>query len=233
MNDFVKITGLTKVYGSRTIINNLNLTVEGGSSVAIMGPSGSGKSTLLNMIGMLEDPTAGTISINGSILPSCNSSKATQFRRNQINYLFQSYALLSQESALTNVLLGMEYVKGKKTDKMRAAKEVLQQLGLGAVMEDKISTLSGGEQQRVSIARCILKPGDLILADEPTGALDKELANRIFSQLLGLQRHIGKTLIVVTHDSTLAAQCDRQIHLTNATTEAHSYQNRQPPQGDQ
>lgn len=134
-------------------------------------------------------------------------------RRGKINYLFQSYALINDMSALDNVTLGMRFTRDSKQVRQRKAKAMLSRLGLGHVAGDKIMTLSGGEQQRVALARCILKPGDLILADEPTGALDRDLAQHVFDEMLRLQHEYGKTLIIVTHDLGIAAQCDNTIEL--------------------
>lgn len=209
----LSIRNLTRRFGNRTILHDFSLDVEEGSSIAITGPSGSGKSTLLNMIGLLDAPTEGTIDLDGSPLPPINSGAATRLRRNAINYLFQSYALITDMTALDNVLLGMTYAPGTRTAKRRQARAMLAQVGLAHVMGDKAMTLSGGEQQRVAMARALLKPGDLILADEPTGALDHDLAQRVFHDLLTLQREYRRTLIVVTHDPTIASQCDRTIRL--------------------
>ncbi|MCH9276730.1 ABC transporter ATP-binding protein [Bifidobacterium amazonense] len=204
---------LCKTYGSRTILHGLSFSVEEGTSMAITGPSGSGKSTLLNIIGLLDTPTGGTITLDGQPLPGIDSRNATMLRRSKINYLFQSYALINDMSALDNVTLGMRFTRDSNQVRQRKAKAMLDRLGLGHVTGDKIMTLSGGEQQRVALARCILKPGDLILADEPTGALDHDLAQHVFDEMLRLQHEYGKTLIIVTHDPGIAAQCDHAIEL--------------------
>ncbi|NEG42754.1 ABC transporter ATP-binding protein [Bifidobacterium dentium] len=213
MNTKLVADHLSKTYGSRTILHGLSFSVEEGTSMAITGPSGSGKSTLLNIIGLLDAPTGGAIMLDGQPLPGIDSRNATMLRRNKINYLFQSYALINDMSALDNVTLGMRFTRDSNQVRQRKAKAMLARLGLGHVTGDKIMTLSGGEQQRVALARCILKPGDLILADEPTGALDHDLAQHVFDEMLRLQHEYGKTLIVVTHDPGIAAQCDHAIEL--------------------
>lgn len=213
MNTKLAADHLCKTYGSRTILRDLSFSVEEGTSMAITGPSGSGKSTLLNIIGLLDTPTGGAITLDGQPLPGIDGRRATMLRRGKINYLFQSYALINDMSALDNVTLGMRFTCDSKQVRQRKAKAMLSRLGLGHVAGDKIMTLSGGEQQRVALARCILKPGDLILADEPTGALDRDLAQHVFDEMLRLQHEYGKTLIIVTHDLGIAAQCDNTIEL--------------------
>lgn len=213
MNTKLAADHLCKTYGSRTILRDLSFSVEEGTSMAITGPSGSGKSTLLNIIGLLDTPTGGAITLDGQPLPGIDGRRATMLRRGKINYLFQSYALINDMSALDNVTLGMRFTRDSKQVRQRKAKAMLSRLGLGHVAGDKIMTLSGGEQRRVALARCILKPGDLILADEPTGALDRDLAQHVFDEMLRLQHEYGKTLIIVTHDLGIAAQCDNTIEL--------------------
>lgn len=213
MNTKLAADHLCKTYGSRTILRDLSFSVEEGTSMAITGPSGSGKSTLLNIIGLLDTPTGGAITLDGQPLPGIDGRRATMLRRGKINYLFQSYALINDMSALDNITLGMRFTRDSNQVRQRKAKAMLSRLGLGHVTGDKIMTLSGGEQQRVALARCILKPGDLILADEPTGALDRDLAQHVFDEMLRLQHEYGKTLIIVTHDLGIAAQCDNTIEL--------------------
>lgn len=213
MSTILKLTGVTKSFGSRTILNDVNITLDSGQSLALTGPSGCGKSTLLNIVGLLETSDSGTLTLNNVTYPKPNSGKAAKMRRNMISYLFQSYALIPSDTALQNVLLGMKYVNENKQHKITQAKELLARLGLEKVINDKVFTLSGGEQQRVALARCILKPGNLILADEPTGALDPQLASVVMDEILQLQHEYQKSLIVVTHDQKVAAACDHQLAL--------------------
>lgn len=213
MSHLLSISNLHKTYGSRPILENISFDVHHGQSLAITGPSGCGKSTLLNIIGLLETPTSGQITIEGIPYPNINSSKAAQIRRTLISYLFQSYALIQSHTALENVTLGMKYAQGTKKEKLERAQHLLERLSLGHVMNDKVFTLSGGEQQRVALARCILKPGKLILADEPTGALDPLLSGVVLKEILQLQHEYGKSLIVVTHDHNVARACDTHLAL--------------------
>lgn len=220
MKPLLTIENLTKTYGSRTILDNLTLDVADGDSIAIMGRSGSGKSTLLNIIGLLEQQTSGTLTFRGTPLPRINRSAATALRRDHINYLFQSFALINSSSTIENILIGLHSVKLRRAVKEKQIMELLGQLGLRDVARDKVMTLSGGERQRVALARCLLKPGELILADEPTGALDDALAERAVTEMLSLQRDYGKTLIIVTHDRRVADRCDRIFELDSGSLTA-------------
>lgn len=215
MAKMVEIKNVSKKYGSRQIFRNFSLDIEQGEFVSIVGPSGCGKSTLLNMIGLLETVDSGNIRIDGKKLPGLNGKKATLFRRNVINYLFQSYALINDMTVMQNVLVAMNFLDLSPKEKMRRAQDVLERLEINGQKDQKISTLSGGEQQRVSIARTILKPGNLILADEPTGALDENTANQVFSLIKELSTGDHKTIIMVTHNQQLAQRTDRMIALSN------------------
>lgn len=220
MKPLLTIENLTKTYGSRTVLDNITLDVANGDSIAIMGRSGSGKSTLLNIIGLLEQQSSGTMTFRGTPLPRINRSAATAVRRDHINYLFQSLALINSSSAIENILIGLHSVKLRRAVKEKQIMELLGHLGLHDVARDKVMTLSGGERQRVALARCLLKPGELILADEPTGALDDALAEIAVTEMLSLQRDYGKTLIVVTHDRRVADRCDRILELDSGSLTA-------------
>lgn len=213
MDAILQVKDLSKTFGTRKVLQGLNFSVARGSSLAITGPSGCGKSTLLNIIGLLESPSSGSVLLEGKQLPKINSLKATRLRREKINYLFQSYALVTDKTAMQNAMLGLHYTKLSKVQKREQILEMFEKLDLGVVANEKVSTLSGGEQQRLAAARCMLKPGELILADEPTGALDHALAMRVFDQILTLQREHKKTLMIVTHDLELASRCDEVLEL--------------------
>lgn len=210
----LELRNIKKSYDDDIIIDNMSFNIEERSIVAIIGKSGSGKTTILNMIGLLEPVDGGDILLNDKPLPSINSKKATMIRRNQINYLFQSNALINDATALQNLLLAMEFVGGSKKEKIAKIKTVLEELQIGKCIHKKINTLSGGEQQRVAMARCILKPGDVILADEPTGSLDPVMSSLVFELLLKLRDSYGKTIVIVTHDMKLAEKADRIINIT-------------------
>ncbi|OFI48230.1 ABC transporter [Floricoccus tropicus] len=213
MNKAIEIQKLSKSFGNRKIIDNLNLTVMENEIVSLVGPSGCGKSTLLNMIGMLETVDSGKIKLFGKELPKITSKKATLARRDDINYLFQSFALVSDLTVKENLLLAMNFMNIKKSEKEKRIIEVLTWLDIDKLINEKVNKLSGGEQQRVAIARAILKPGDLILADEPTGSLDPLMAENVFSIIEKLRDNFGKTIIVVTHSMELANRTDRIIQL--------------------
>ena len=194
----VDVRNVTKKFGTRTIIKNISFSVEDGELVALIGPSGCGKSTLLNMIGTLEPIDKGDIRIYGKKLPGINSRKATLLRRNTINYLFQSFALISDMTVFQNLLLSMRFLNIKEKEKEARIHSVLKLVSLSHLESSMVNTLSGGEQQRVALARTILKPGKLILADEPTGALDVKAAELSFSLIKSLCKKYHKTVIMVT-----------------------------------
>ena len=211
----VDVRNVTKKFGTRTIIKNISFSVEDGELAALIGPSGCGKSTLLNMIGTLEPIDKGDIRIYGKKLPGINSRKATLLRRNTINYLFQSFALISDMTVFQNLLLSMRFLNLKEKEKEARIHPVLKLVGLSHLESSMVNTLSGGEQQRVALARTILKPGKLILADEPTGALDVKAAELSFSLIKSLCKKYHKTVIMVTHSLDLAQRADRVIDLAN------------------
>ena len=209
----ISVRQLSKYYGAKRVIENISFEISDREFVALIGPSGSGKSTLLNLIGLLETVDEGTIMIDGEILPQVNSKKATHLRRNVLNYLFQSNALIPNESVSDNLMLALHYTDLTKKEKDKKIKTVLAKVHMESFLESRINELSGGEQQRIAIARAILKPGELILADEPTGSLDPQMAQPAFELLKLLRDEYGKTIILVTHNMNQAQQCDRIIDL--------------------
>ena len=212
--NILELKNVNKSYDGRKIIDNLTISIPENSLVAITGKSGSGKSTILNMIGLLESIDSGSIKINGNSIPNINSSKATMLRRNTINYLFQSYALISDITVLDNLMVAMEFLDLSKKEKNDKIDKVLKDLDIFILKNKKVNTLSGGEQQRVALARCILKPGNLILADEPTGSLDPKLAEIVFELIKYLRDKYNKTVIIVTHDISLANKADFIVDLS-------------------
>lgn len=209
----IELNDISKSYGNRRIIDNLSFHIEEKEIVAIVGKSGSGKSTILNMIGLLETYDDGEILLKEKRLPDLNSKEATLLRRNEINYLFQTNALISEKTVRENLMLAMEYVDIKDEEKFKKISEILDRLDILDIIDQKANTVSGGEAQRVALARCILKPGDLILADEPTGSLDPKMSNEVFSLLLSLRNDYNKTILIVTHDMDMAKKCDRAIDI--------------------
>ncbi|ESE29736.1 putative bacteriocin export ABC transporter [Eubacterium brachy ATCC 33089] len=212
--NIIELKNVSKSYDGRKIIDNLTISIPENSLVAITGKSGSGKSTILNMIGLLESIDSGSIKINGNNIPNINSSKATMLRRKTINYLFQSYALISDITVWDNLMIAMEFLDLSKKEKNDEIDKVLRDLDIFILKNKKVNTLSGGEQQRVALARCILKPGNLILADEPTGSLDPKMAEIVFELIKYLRDKYNKTVIIVTHDILLANKADFIVDLS-------------------
>ena len=213
MKRFLQVDALNKSFGSNTVLHNISFGIESGESVALVGPSGCGKSTLLNIIGLLEALDSGTINLEGRTYPSINSKKATFMRRTEINYLFQSFALINDWKVSKNLLLALQYTKLSKQEQERLIRTALENYGIGEKFDAVVNELSGGEKQRVAIARAMIKPGNLILADEPTGSLDKAMATIVIDSLLDSVHANHKTLLMVTHDMGIAQRCDRIIEL--------------------
>ena len=209
----VEIMDVTKKYGDRVIFVHINMEIREGEMTALIGPSGCGKSTLLNMIGLLEDLSNGKIRIFGKEIPKINSRKATMLRRNTVNYLFQSSALVGDMTVYQNLMLAMHFVRISQKEKEIRINRMLHEVGLPKMKSAVVNTLSGGEQQRVALARTLLKPGKLILADEPTGALDEKSAEKVFLLLRDLCVQYKKTVIMVTHNMELARKADRVVNL--------------------
>jgi len=209
----IEVLNVTKKFGKRYIFKNLNLSVEDGEFVSIVGPSGCGKSTLLNMIGLLESSDVGQIKLKGKEIPKIKSNGATMLRRNTINYLFQSFALINDMTIYHNLFLAMNFSNITTKEKDTRIDEILKKVHLEEFKDEKVNTLSGGEQQRVALARTMLKPGDIILADEPTGSLDSVAAEIAFNLIKDLSKQYSKTVMMVTHSKHLANQADRIINI--------------------
>ena len=207
----IKLENVSKSY-SKSILKNISLEIKQGEFVAIVGESGKGKSTLLNIIGLLEKADSGKVFIDGECNIEPNSSKAAKVLRYKINYLFQNFALIDEKNVYKNLMLSLQYVKANKKRKIQMIDSVLSKVGLEGYGNRKVFELSGGEQQRVAIARCMLKPCKIVLADEPTGSLDINNRDRVLKLLNELNKE-GKTIIIVTHDKEVAESCGRIINL--------------------
>ncbi len=191
----------------------INLSINKGEMVAIMGPSGSGKSTLMNIIGLLDRPSSGALVIdNDTVTLSMSDRKLARLRSQKIGFVFQSFNLLPKVSALGNVMLPAMYAPERKRQVIERAKELLAQVGLKERMRHKPTELSGGEKQRVAIARALMNNPEIILADEPTGNLDSKSGQGVIDILKELHKK-GKTVIIITHDTKVADQCGRVLHL--------------------
>lgn|SRR5574344_2079 len=207
----IKIENLTKSFGEKVVINNFNYEINEGNIVAIMGKSGCGKSTFLNILGLLDLDYDGKVLYDNKEIAKEKDNKRTEYIRNNINYLFQNYALIDDDSVYENLLLALEYEHISKKEKKKIIDRTLNLVDLKEYDDKKIYTLSGGEQQRVALARVILKKGNIILCDEPTGNLDKENSNKVMNILKELKKK-NRTIIIVTHDEEIANQCDDIIH---------------------
>lgn len=208
----INLNKVCKKYNSKTILNNFSLSIDEGDFIAIMGDSGKGKSTLLNIIGLLESFDSGELTIDGSTNIPINSQKSNAMLRNTISYLFQNFALIETETVNVNLELALKYVNKSKSEKKKMIEEVLNKVGLPNFQKNKVYELSGGEQQRVSLARLMLKPSKIILADEPTGSLDATNRDIVLSLLKDLNKE-GKTILLVTHDMYVANKCKKIIEL--------------------
>ncbi len=200
--------GLERVHALRGV----TMEVTAGDYVAIVGPSGCGKSTLLNLIGVIDQPTAGTVSIDGKRVDGMSDRDATTFRLRTIGFVFQRFYLLPILSAVENVSLPMAEAKVPAPERTKRAAELLEYVGLASRMNHRPSELSGGEQQRVAIARALANKPSLLLADEPTGELDADTGADIISLFRRLNAD-GTTIVVVTHDEQLAEAARRQVHM--------------------
>lgn len=210
--NIIEITNLEKKYEGETVLKNINLTVEQGEFICIHGKSGCGKSTLLNIIGLIEKFDSGSLKLFGKEIRNRSEFLKKNLIRYKIGYLFQNYALIDESTVKTNLLVGLKYTKYSESEKKKLIADALGKVGLSGFEDKCIYKLSGGEQQRVAIARIILKPSELILADEPTGSLDP--ANRdIVLELIRKINSEGKTVLMVSHDDHVVNTADRVIEL--------------------
>lgn len=202
--------------GSLTILDGINVSIEAGETVAIVGASGSGKSTLLGLLAGLDVPTSGSVRIFGHDLFALDEDGRAALRAEQVGFVFQSFQLLPHLNALENVLLPMELTgrsPDENTSPVDAARTLLQRVGLGERLSHYPKYLSGGEQQRVALARAFVLRPPLLLADEPTGSLDARTGEAVIELMFALNRERGSTLLLVTHDPDIAQRCGRQIEL--------------------
>jgi ABC-type lipoprotein export system ATPase subunit len=213
----IQTEALTKEYGDGTSVralDDISISIASGEFVAIRGPSGSGKSTLLNLIGTLDNPTSGRVVVDGVDVGTLKGDALADFRRAKIGFVFQLFNLVPTLNALENIMLPLlPYQRGLGFKLEARARELLTRMGLEERLHHLPGQLSGGEQQRVAIARALINSPSLILADEPTGNLDTKIGEEIVRLLRQLNQEQGLTLVLVTHDATVASQADRIIHL--------------------
>lgn len=199
-------------------LDGVDLCVDRGEVIAIMGPSGSGKSTLMNILGCLDHPTEGEYYLDGEQVSNLRDDQLADIRNRKVGFIFQNFNLLPRQTALANVELPMRYA-GIKQGRTQLAREALELVGLGDRVKHKPTELSGGQQQRVAIARSLVNNPAIIMADEPTGNLDSKSGKEIMELLLKLNRDRGTTLIIVTHDPIVSSQTQRVVRLKDGMVE--------------
>lgn len=212
-HEVVRISGLNKKYGDRVIFHEFNLLVHSGEMLCVSGQSGSGKSTLLNIIGMFEQADSGEIYLFGKKIPKADSKEGKALLKNRLFYLFQNFALVTDASVDYNLEIPLLESRIPKKEKLMMKKNALKEVGLDYLsLKEKIYHLSGGEQQRVALARGYIKKFDLLLADEPTGSLDEKNRDAIIS-ILDRFHDAGKTIIIVSHDPMIMEHCEKHVRI--------------------
>ncbi len=213
----IKLNNITKVYRTKTIettaLNEIDLHVPKGEFLSIMGPSGCGKSTLLNIMGLLDEPSGGTIQVDGQTISKYTSKATAQFRNKKLGFIFQSFHLIPDLNVIDNVELPLLYRKISKKDRREMASKALESVGLANRKQHFPNQLSGGQKQRVAIARAIVGNPTIILADEPTGNLDSVMGDEVIEILTKLNKENNTTIVMVTHDERMAMKTDRLIRL--------------------
>lgn len=219
MNTVISLKNITKTYACGkpnefTALNNVSLDLGLGEMCAICGTSGAGKTTLLNIIGLADTATKGEYSLNGEIISSYSDKQLAHLRNQYFGYVLQDYGLISDETVYENVIIPLIFSKAKRKDYKSKAQKVLDNIGIAELSNKKIDTLSGGQKQRVAIARALINEPTIILADEPTGALDEKTGQEIIQCFRDICNS-GKTVVIVTHDMNVARQCDRIIEISD------------------
>ena len=209
----IQIEGITKSFGTLQVLKGIDLTINKGEVVSIVGPSGAGKTTLLQIMGTLDKPDVGRIILNGTDVTTLKEKELSAFRNKEIGFVFQFHQLLPEFTALENVAIPA-LIQGKSAHEAnKQAKEILELLGLAHRASHKPAELSGGEKQRVAVARALINHPSVVLADEPSGSLDTKNKEELHQLFFDLRDKLGQTFVIVTHDETLAAQTDRTIHM--------------------
>jgi ABC-type lipoprotein export system ATPase subunit len=212
----IELKSVTKDYGSQgvTVLKDFNLTIQAGELLAVVGPSGSGKSTLLNLIGAMDTPTSGQIFVEGTDITQLSEEAACAYRASKTGFIFQHHRLMPQCTLLENVLLPtLIHYSSTPKEKIEEAKDLISSIGLGERSDHLPSQLSGGECQRVAILRALINGARVILADEPTGALDHDNAHALMERLKGLSKERSATVVLVTHDQGMLSYADRSLQL--------------------
>lgn len=209
----IEIKGVTKNFGSLQVLKGIDLRIEKGEIVSIVGPSGAGKTTLLQILGTLDKPDSGSVVVDGTETSTLSTNKLSEFRNTHLGFVFQFHQLLPEFTAIENIMIPA-YIAGMKPKEARSrAEELLAFMGLSDRATHKPNELSGGEKQRVAVARALMNNPAVILADEPSGSLDSKNKEELHNLFFELRDKFGQTFVIVTHDETLATLTDRTIHL--------------------
>ena len=209
----IEIKGVTKSFGSLQVLKGIDLCIEKGEIVSIVGPSGAGKTTLLQILGTLDKPDSGSVVVDGTETSTLSTNKLSEFRNTHLGFVFQFHQLLPEFTAIENIMIPA-YIAGMKPKEARnRAEELLEFMGLSDRATHKPNELSGGEKQRVAVARALMNNPAVILADEPSGSLDSKNKEELHKLFFELRDKFGQTFVIVTHDETLATLTDRTIHL--------------------
>ena len=211
----IEIENLTKNFGDLQVLKGVNLTIEKGEVISIVGASGAGKTTLLQLIGTLDKPSGGTIRFDGEDLGRLNNKRLAAFRNRHIGFVFQFHQLLPEFTALENVLIPALIAGRKRSEAETEAMQLLQVMGLSERANHKPSEMSGGENQRVAVARALINHPDVVLADEPSGSLDSKNKEELHKLFFDLRNRYGQTFVIVTHDETLASYTDRTLRMVD------------------
>ena len=211
----IQIENLTKDFGELKVLKGVSLEIKKGEIISIVGPSGAGKTTLLQLIGTLDKPTGGRILFNGEDVGRMSDSRLAMFRNRHIGFVFQFHQLLPEFTALENVIIPALIAGRKRKEAESAAMELLRIMGLEQRAQHKPSEMSGGENQRVAVARALINNPDVILADEPSGSLDSHNKEELHKLFFDLRDRYGQTFVIVTHDEALASYTDRTLHMVD------------------
>lgn len=225
MSYLIELEAVDKIYtmgkNTQQVLFAVNLGIQAGEMVAIMGASGSGKSTVMNIIGMLDRPTNGSCKVNGKVINNVSDDDLAALRNKTIGFVFQQFYLLPKLNAEKNVVVPLLYRGIPEKEASHKARDILTKVGMGDRMHHRPSELSGGQQQRVAIARALVGDPSIILADEPTGALDSKTGKEVMQIFKDLNQNEGRTVIIVTHDPEIGKQCNRIIRLQDGHVVTH------------
>lgn len=220
----IKLSNITKSFGDLQVLKDISLDIDKGEVVSIVGPSGAGKTTLLHIMGTLDKADSGSVEIDGTDLSKLNQKELSNFRNQKIGFVFQFHQLLPEFTALENIMIPAFIGGMSKTEAKERAEELLQFMGLSERAQHKPNELSGGEKQRVAVARALMNHPSVVMADEPSGSLDSKNKEELHRLFFDLREKMGQTFVIVTHDESLAAMSDRIIHMKDGLL-AESSQN--------